>query len=147
MPLIKLTDTQKRKKAQGICITPFCTKKAAGGKAGAAKCHSCIREQKKQSNPLKFAYDQWRANCRRRKKVNTVTLEEFRSFVADTNYLRKTGRGAKKFTISRKSECVDGCPREWCQAHGYHFHNIESITLRENIYKYRRPKKFADVPF
>lgn len=144
MSKLLLTDTQKRKKMQGLCITPFCMKKHRPGRSF---CHSCIEWRKQDSDPIKFKYEQWQHNCRKRKKVNTVTLEEFREFVKDTNYMRKCGRGAKKFTISRKKECDDNCPREWCQAHGYHYHNIESITLKENIYKYHRQKKFAGVPF
>jgi hypothetical protein len=146
MSKLLLTDTQKRKKMQGLCITPFCLKKARG--KGHYKCHSCIQELKKINNPLKYVYDTWQMNCRRRKKVNTVTFEEFKIFVGETNYMRKRGRGSKKFNIARREECNDDCPREWCQAHGYHAHNIKSITLAENLReRYYKEKKFAGVPF
>jgi hypothetical protein len=139
-----LTDTQKKKKLNGLCVTPFCMKKHRHGRS---HCHSCIERQKQDSDPIKYVYETWQGNCKRRKKVNTVTLEEFKSFVEKYDYMRKRGRGAKKFTISRKKECEDGCPREWCQAHGYHYHNIESIMLKENLYKQRHNIKYAEVPF
>jgi hypothetical protein len=138
-----LTDAQKRKKSKGRCVTAFCIKPH---KKNSNFCHSCIERKKQERNPLYFTYYQWLRNCKRRKKVNTVTFEQFKIFVGNTDYMRKRGRGAKKFNIARRIECNDDCPREWCQAHGYHDHNIKSITLLENL-REQHHKSFAEVPF
>jgi hypothetical protein len=143
---MELTDAQKRKKINGLCITPFCMKRKKHKHSNI--CHSCHEKRKQAADPIRFTWEQWHYNSRRRKKINTVTLEEFRFFVKDTDYMRKKGRGAKKFTISRIKECGPDCPDEWCYVHGYHKNNIESITLAENQYKYKRKEKnYEDVPF
>jgi hypothetical protein len=142
-----MTEHQKNKKLKGLCITPFCTKKHREGRNC---CHSCIENLKKKNNPLFYTYYTWQRNSKRRKKVNTVTFEEFKIFVGETDYMRKRGRGAKKFTIARKRECTPTCPREWCQAHGYHAYNIESVELAENVRKYHRENRknnYDEVPF
>lgn len=141
---IRLTDSQKRKKLNGLCITPYCTKRHAHYNN---YCYSCIEEHKKAANPLYFTFYTWKKNSRRRKKINTVTFPEFKEFVGETDYMRKKGRGAKKFTIGRIRECKEGCPKEWCWEHGYHAWNIESVTLTENIYKHYNKKNYEDVPF
>jgi hypothetical protein len=148
MKKLELTDTQKRKKKLGICITPFCTKKA-NVKHQKNKCHTCITAVKKKNNPIKYTYDTWIGNSRRRKKVNTVTFEEFLVFVGDNDSMKKKGISAKRLSIDREKDCDDTCPKEWCQAHGYHAHNIRAITVRANSIKehMRRKKNFEDVPF
>jgi hypothetical protein len=143
---VQLTEAQKKKLSNGLCVTKFCIKPKA--KKG-HYCHSCVKRKYKAAHPLEYTYTTWLINCRRRKKINTVTFEQFKFFVGDTDYMRKKGTGAKKFTIDRKKECGPDCPKEWCYEHGYHFHTIQSITLSANSKKWHRSRKqdFSQVPF
>jgi hypothetical protein len=135
MSSVLLTEAQQKKKNKGLCITPYCTKRHAKNRN---VCYSCKIEKFKILHPLHHTYNTWILNCRRRKKVNTVTFEQFCAFAEKNDYMRKKGTGAKKFQIDREKECTPECPKEWCEIHGYHNHNIQAITLRENVQKYYR---------
>jgi hypothetical protein len=145
-----LTDTQKKKKASGICVTPFCTKKRGGR---SLTCYSCKKKKFQKDNPEKYCYQVWQNNCKGRKKVNTVSFPQFLIFLKDNpDYMNKKGTRVKSLQIDRDKECNSNCPKEWCYEHGYHAHTIQAITLRENRYKYdksrgRNVSNYSDVPF
>jgi hypothetical protein len=140
-----LTEAQKKKKFKGLCITAFCMK--PHGKRS-NYCYSCAQKRYQAAHPLEFTYNTWIQNCKRRKKVNTVTLKQFKVFVTGNDYMKKKGTGAKMLQIDRLYECRPECPKEWCYEHGYHDYNIQAITLRENRYKYDQHKRdYSQVPF
>lgn len=76
------------------------------------------------NNPAKAAYACLRSNAKRRKKVFTLTFEQFLQFIADTAYLDHKGRERHCYHIDR----ID--PRG-----GYTFDNIRTLTCTENTAK------------
>lgn len=120
------TDHQKQKIRKGICATPFCVKNRAKQKSF---CWSCVRERYRQAHPIEYAFQVLRNNAKRRGKDFTLTLEQFTVFVKQNDYMNKKGTKCKSLQIDRIDE-----------SRGYHFDNIQAITLRENIYKYRKSK-------
>lgn len=132
--VIELTDHQKRKYAKGICVTPFCIKKHRPDRHC---CYSCIKAQYRQKYPIKYAYQVLKNNARRRGKQFSLTLQEFESFVILNDYMNKRGTKCKSLQIDRIDE-----------SKGYTKSNIQAITLRENLYKYRKSKMdLQDAPF
>lgn len=121
------TPAEKKKHSKGLCKTPYCTRQHRPGKWD---CTLCNKNIQKRNNPLKYVYRNLRTNAKRRGKEFTLTLQEFIDFVGKTNYMRKRGRGPKKFQIDRIDETK-----------GYHAWNIQSITLRENVLKYNKFKQ------
>jgi hypothetical protein len=103
---------------------------------GKCYCHSCGKAKFIQSNPLMYSYMVLRNNAKRRKKDFSLTFEEFKSFAEMNDYMNKKGTKAKSFQIDRIDE-----------EQGYHVWNIQCITLRENVYKYKKHKKAMGVDF
>jgi len=100
------------------------------------------------AHPLEYAFQVKKNNARLKKKVFTLTFDQFVFFVGDTDYMRKKGTSAKSLQMDRREDCTPECPRGWCDKHGYHNHNIQAITLRENVHKYHRSKRdYSQVPF
>ncbi len=127
---IKLTEAEQAKKNKGMCIVPYC------GKKHVKQMNICWAHKNKrfrEKHPEKYCYMNWQGNCRRRKKVNTVTFPQFLVFLKENpDYMNKKGCKVKSLQIDRDRECNENCPKEWCHEHGYHAHTIKAVTLREN---------------
>lgn len=129
-----ITPHQLHKKKKGICVTPFCVK-PRGGKC--ITCWSCQKKEYQKNNPILYAYQTLKNNARRRGKEFTLTIECFTSFVVQNDYMNKKGTRSKSLQIDRIDE-----------SKGYHDDNIQAITLRENVYKYRKSKMdMGEAPF
>lgn len=128
-----LSEVQQKKYHKGVCLTPYCMKSAAPTKTF---CHSCRKKKQIESNPLLYSYRVLRNNAKRRKKDFSLTFEEFKIFAEQNDYMNKRGTRAKSFQVDRIDE-----------EKGYHAWNIQCITLRENIHKYRRHKKAMGIDF
>lgn len=86
----------------------------------------------KENDHCKYVYNTWLANCRRRGIENLVTLEEFRKWCRETDYLEKKGRKHDSYTIDRiKSELP------------YTIDNMQIMNHWENSFK----QDMDDVPF
>ncbi len=120
------TPYEKSKHAKGLCLTKYCRHEHVQGRW---QCRKCINLGFAERHPLRYVYNNWKNNARRRGIEFTVTLEQFTKFAEKNNYVRKRGRTPKSMTIDR---IVEG--------EGYHANNIQAITLTENIYKYKLSK-------
>ena len=80
-----------------------------------------MKQRWRANNPIKAAYVQLRDNAKRRRKIFTLTLEEFTSFCMATTYLDEKGRERHCLTIDR----ID-----WDE--GYHLWNLQVLTHKEN---------------
>lgn len=120
------TLTQIAKHKRNLCITPYCKKKPHKKEY---QCSSCRTNKYRAKHPLFYAYKTLKYNAKRRKKEFSLTFKQFENFAKKNKYMNKKGTRAKSFTIDRIDETK-----------GYHFDNIQCITLRENIHKYQRSK-------
>ena len=103
------------------CSTKLCRRRKAKGRT---ICHTCIHEKQKITNPFGYWYQVLKANAKRRGKVFTLTLEQFKKFAIDTDYL--CGKGKSKHSLSIDREDNDK---------GYTEDNIRILTLSENSKK------------
>jgi hypothetical protein len=102
------------------CKTPGC-KHDSGTRM---YCSTCRTRKYKQTHLLKYLYQTWKDNARRRGKEHIVTYDEFVEFCKDTKYDQLRGIGRFSLQIDRI--------RDW---EGYHKDNIRAITLIENVMK------------
>lgn len=78
---------------------------------------------------MKAAFQNLRANAKRRGKEFSLTFDQFKKFAIETNYLAGKGRTSKSFHIDRINE-----------DEGYHIDNIQILTNSENVKKYHKSK-------
>lgn len=103
------------------CETKFCRGKALNKRKRCAKCeHRRVADR----DYVRYVYNYWKANCKRRGRENTVTLEQFRKFVSDNGYIERKGK--EKYSL-----CIDRRDNN----RGYHLDNIRTITLSANSIK------------
>lgn len=98
-----------------------------GNKApkGRRVCNTCRHKAEKERDPVRYTYGVWRRNARRRGKEFTVTLEEFRKFCVESNYMNGKGIGRTSLHIDREDETK-----------GYTKDNIRALPNIDNVKKY-----------
>lgn len=106
-----------------------CGKPAKRGK----KCYSCISRDWRQNNPIQAAYYNLRSNAKRRNKEFNLTFEQFKQFSIRTEYHRKKGRYSDSYHIDRIND-----------QEGYNINNIQVLTNRDNVLKYKKCKMEKD---
>ncbi len=112
------------------CATKFCRKKSHR-----KYCPKCVSKKYRETKPLEYCYHALKNNAKRRKKLFALTLEEFKQFCVETNYLDKKGRTSKKYSIDRI-----------CNDVGYIRSNIRCITVAENTSKHAK-REDVSTPF
>lgn len=114
------------KKQKGVyCCAHGCSDKPHEKKGGL--CHKHYARKIREQDPVYARYNQFCGNARKRKIENSVTLEEFRKFCIDNDYIVKKGRRGQNATIDRR-----------CNVHGYHIWNMTILTNRQNASKGNR---------
>ena len=90
------------------------------------KCNTCLSREKRERNPVRYAYDALKANCKRRKGLGwfELTFEEFKQFAIETKYIAGKGRSKQSFTIDRKDSTM-----------GYFIGNIRVVSNSINSCK------------
>jgi len=117
-----------KNKKKGLCKALRCKSKAAYKQV---LCHRHKAHQYREKHPIEFAYQQLRANARRRGHTFTLTVEEFRTFCEATGYLKHRGRKRNQCGIDR----ID-------PTKGYSFDNIQMLTCSDNS-----AKQFTDMAY
>lgn len=100
-----------------------CSNKAAPGRR---LCHACYSRRVKKFNPFFYFFNAERNNARRRNISFELTLQEFKEFAIETDYIRKKGTSSKSLTIDRIRDEI-----------GYRKDNIQIQTNRSNVKKAR----------
>lgn len=91
-----------------------------------SECRKCKYKRHKKNDIVKVTYQTLKYNSKRRGKEFTITLEEFREFCVETNYISKKGIESNSYHIDRIDENK-----------GYTKDNIQLLTNTENVYKYK----------
>jgi len=99
-------------------------------------CRKHRHRYNKEANPLAYVYGILKSNARRRGKPFTITVEDFREFCEETNYLERRGKSGKDMSIDCKIQSL-----------GYVKGNIRAISLSENSRKGSADFIGDDVPF
>ncbi len=111
----------ENKQKKGLCVAYRCMKKHS------ARDHFCPKHRKryqKEKDPVLYTYGFLKQNAKRRKKPFPLTIEEFRQFCRETNYIELKGRLKKSATIDR----IDS-------KKGYSIDNIQILSLSQNSSK------------
>ena len=103
-------------------------------------CSKHRKRMSKENDLVAYTYYILQSNARRRKKEFVLTLEEFRDFCKETNYIELKGRFGKCMSIDRKN------PNK-----GYSKDNIQIMSVSNNCAKQHSDKKIDyekdDLPF
>lgn len=110
-----------QKKSLGICVVQNCSRKCGKSRKICGK-HKNLKF--KQENPESYWFMVLRSNAKRRKIDFQLTLEEFKKFCKDTNYIKLKGRSPNSYTVDRKISTI-----------GYAYDNIQILTLSQNVKK------------
>lgn len=108
-------------RSKKICLTPGCSGITKKGKY----CNTCYGRRYRLKYPYKYAYQTLKDNAKRRKKLFTLTFDEFKEFAKAVDYLAKKGITAQSMHIDRIEETG-----------GYTKDNIQPMQNRDNIRKY-----------
>lgn len=120
-----------KKKAGKYCCAYACRNEPIAKKGGL--CHKHYARKIREQDPVYARYNQFKSNATRRGKDFSVTLEEFRRFCIDNNYITVKGNRGQNATIDR----VDN-------SHGYHIWNLQVIPGRSN---YSKGTSDVEYPF
>lgn len=120
-------DYEKNKR--GLCATLWCPNPKIKGRR---ICYRCKKFKFRIKHPIRNTYNNWRTNAKRRGKFFSITLDEFRAFCIETNYMELKGRSAKKIQIDRIENDK-----------GYTADNIQALSGAKNVQKYYA----EDLPF
>ena len=120
-----------------VCSTKYCRNKCKY-----KRCNTCISRESRKADPVKYSYYTLRTNTIRRKGAHffALTLEEFRQYCYETDYIAGKGRTRLSHTV----DCID-------PTMGYFIGNIQPRTLAANAKKgkkilhYDWETKFATV--
>lgn len=97
-------------------------------------CSKHSKRYQKEVNPINYAYNTLKCNAKRRGKSFELTLDQFKEFCQQTDYINLKGKTASSLSIDRIK-----------QSEGYHYNNIQPLTLSENSKK--GTSKNEDLPF
>lgn len=98
-------------------------------------CHRHHAQHQKETNPVGYFYSHLKQNAKRRGKEFKLTLEEFKQFCEETNYIELKGKTAKSASIDR----ID-------PTKGYEIGNIQILSLSDNSKKMHQDNA-EDCPF
>lgn len=103
------------------CATESCFNEAAKDRT---VCLTCRDKVWRLRHPVEYVYKNLKHNAKRRGKVFTITLEDFREFISDTDYMTRRGRKRRDLTIDRVINEL-----------GYEKGNLKIITKSRNSRK------------
>lgn len=110
-----------------------CRSKGCRNSVNAKKCHSpyCAKHRTRNwrdKYPLHYSFHNLRKRAAQRGKEFSLTREQYVSFAIKTDYARLKGKTSWSLSIDR----IDN-------NRGYHYDNIEAITLSQNSRKQHVP--------
>jgi hypothetical protein len=95
------------------------------GKSGKSPyCAKCRTRRWKAKYPLHYSFAKLQARARERKKDFSLTRSQYIYFAKSTGYEKMKGKTSFSLSIDRIDD-----------KQGYHWWNIQAITLRENTRK------------
>ena len=111
--------SESKKKEGRFCCAYACTNEPVKKLAGL--CHKHYRRKRREIDPVYCRYNNFKSNATKRKKIFTITLEQFRKFCKENNYIVEKGRRGQNATIDRIKN-----------NYGYHIWNIQILTNKQH---------------
>lgn len=109
-----------------LCQAPYCRKNKP------VKDIFCPKHRKRlqrEQDPEAYFYNALKCNAKRREKYFDITLEEFRIFCKETEYIKNKGKNADSASIDR----IDADK-------GYTISNLQILSLGDNTRKMHTDK-------
>lgn len=130
----KIKDNGNKCAAAGCYRTARKHKKKKGGVWYGKYCTTCDKKIWREANPMKYAYQNFLSNAKRRKIFCDVTWEEFQEFCFEEDYMQGKGKTSTSFSIDRR---IEG------KLPGYTKSNLQKLPLGVNTQKemFRRKGK------
>lgn len=110
-----------KSKPKHLCQAKRCKACKAPKKKFCSKHHA---QSQKQNNLVGYTYNLLKQNAKTRKKVFTITLQDFKDFCNETGYLETKGRTKLKSSIDRKDHTK-----------GYEKGNLQLLSVSDNSKK------------
>jgi len=110
--------TAAKKTARGKCIVYQCRRVAARDRH---VCHTCRDRMWRAAHPEHHLWNNLKKSARKRGVEFTLTVDEFKEFCRENNFVAKVGRGPEDATVDRRD------PRQ-----GYHKGNLRVLSNVEN---------------
>ena len=114
--------SQDKKKAGRYCAAYACQNKPIKKKGGL--CHKHFRRKRRELDPVECRFNDFKGNAKRRKKPFFVTIEQFRQWCKEKNYIIKKGRRGQNATIDRI-----------INKEGYYIDNMQILHNKQNASK------------
>jgi len=121
------------KKSKGLCVAYGCKNKHTPKNRFCAK-HN--HRYQKFKDPVRYCFNRKKNNARTTRIEWKLTLEEFREFCEEHNYLERTGKLATSASIDR----ID-------PGKGYEKGNLQILSLADNNRKMHEDNKKDECPF
>lgn len=99
-------------------------------RAGRSLCWKCEARKYRASRALNWTYKQLKSRAKRRGIDFTLTLDQWKEFCDNTEYLKLRGSGSEDMTVDRIMP-----------EFGYSAGNIQMLTRRENSIKQIQDRK------
>lgn len=99
-------------------------------------CSKHQKRKQKEFNLLSYTYNLLKSNANHRRKEFSLTLQEFKDFCNENNYLELKGKKGFSASIDRIR------PLE-----GYYKGNLQVLSLANNTRKMHEDNKGDEVPF
>lgn len=103
------------------CSNPTCRRKAQTNRL---ICRPCRTIRERESDPIRYSYNNCCKNARRRGIPFNISLDYYRKFVTSTEYMAKKGRFKQSFHVDRIYEWL-----------GYVEGNLQILTNEQNMRK------------
>ena len=103
------------------CSTSYCRNNA---RPKGKTCHACRSKLYRAKNPVAAAYHLLKSNAKRRGKVFSISLDYFKQFCREFDYIRGKGKTKTSYTVECKINEL-----------GYVEGNLQVLPLVENARK------------
>jgi hypothetical protein len=127
--MTKRKPKRRRTRAFTKCKTKYCRAQAKRG----GLCYKCEHERTKERNPYRYFYGIQKRNAKRRKKIFTISFEEWFEFAVEYDYIQKKGRTANSLSVDCKINEL-----------GYVSGNLQPMTVANNA---RKGTKMLDYDY
>jgi hypothetical protein len=112
------------KPPKGLCAAKGCKNETTG-----TLCSTHRSQQSRLKDPVKYAFHCKRHRAKEREIFWDLTLEQFRQFCYDTEYMDKKGQTLGSYNVDR---IIEG------KTPGYTVGNIQILEKSDNIRKYKK---------
>jgi hypothetical protein len=116
-----------------ICATKGCGNKTRDYNS---LCETCRSREKRKKNPVGYFFNLLRCNAKRRGIEFVLTVDEFRDFCREVDYIKNKGTKTTSLTIDR----ID-------PTKGYRIDNIQaipkSLNCKKVVYDHYAQRKFS----